>query len=160
MDSGTLSLSCLQKRIQVKSMAKHMTFEDRCRIEQEPNNGSSLAEIARVIGKDRSTISREIRKHRVLRETKGNACRYRYECDLPASCPVNCHPRKYAPCRRACRKCNEDCDRYVEEVCRMISKPPYVCKECVEEIKMNRRCCAVQHLLYRILWLPSVTSVR
>ena len=33
-------------------------------------------------------------------------------------------------------------------------------KECMEEIKMNRRCCAVQHLLYLILWLPSVTSVR
>ena len=131
------------ERIQVNTMAKHMTFEDRCRIEQELNQGSSMAQIARVIGRDRSTVGREILKHRVLRETKGNACIYRKDCDLPKDCPVNCHPQKYAKCRRSCHKCNEHCSRYTEEICRMISRPPYVCNPCKQ--KNN---CTLHHWRY------------
>ena len=134
------------ERIQVNTMAKHMTFEDRCRIEQELNKGSSMAQIARVIGKDRSTVGREILKHRVYRETKGNLCRFRTECDLPKDCPVNCHPQKYAKCRRSCRVCNEHCDRFEEEVCRSLRKPPYVCNGC--ELDHH---CTLRHWRYYAL---------
>ena len=120
-------------------MAKHMTYEDRCRIEQELYKGSSLAEIARLIGKDRSTVAREIKKHRVLRETMGNDCLHRHECDLPRSCPVDCHPQKYMKCRRSCRECNKHCERYEEEVCRLIRKPPYVCNSCRDAPRCNLR---------------------
>ena len=120
-------------------MARHMTFEDRCLIEQELNKGSSMARISRMIGKDRSTVCREIKKHRILRDTKGNDCQYRFECDLPHDCPVNCHPQSYPLCRRGCRRCNENCARYEQEICRMIRKPPYVCNGCTHKQNCNLR---------------------
>lgn len=123
-----------------------MTFEDRCRIEQELNNGSSMTQIARTIGRNRSTIGREILKRRVLRPTKGNTCRYRMECDLPDECLVNCHPLKYPKCRRACRKCNEVCERFEEEICPTIKKPPHVCNGCT-----RKNHCTLQHWHYSAL---------
>ena len=45
-------------------MLKHLTYENRVQIEIPLNAGASLAEIATALGKARSTIGREIRKHR------------------------------------------------------------------------------------------------
>ena len=47
---------------------KHLSFEDRCTIEEFLNYGYNFSQIANRIGKDRTTISDEIRKHRFLRE--------------------------------------------------------------------------------------------
>ena len=47
---------------------KHLSFEDRCTIEEFLNYGYNFSQIANRIGKDRTTISNEIRKHRFLRE--------------------------------------------------------------------------------------------
>ncbi len=45
-------------------MSKHLTFEDRVIIETQLSAGVTPAEIAEILGKARSTIGREIRKHR------------------------------------------------------------------------------------------------
>ena len=44
---------------------KHLTAADRLYIERELNSGSSFKDIARYLCKDPSTISREIRSHRL-----------------------------------------------------------------------------------------------
>ena len=43
---------------------KHMTLSDRIYIEQALSNHDSFKDIAAVLKKDPSTISKEIRKHR------------------------------------------------------------------------------------------------
>ena len=47
---------------------KHMTLSDRIFIEQSLANHSSFKDIAAVLKKDPSTISKEIRKHRLFKE--------------------------------------------------------------------------------------------
>ena len=64
-------------------MNKHLTFDDRVTIEQELSNGTSVAEIAKILGKNRTTISREIMQHRESRESNGNNCIHRAECLFP-----------------------------------------------------------------------------
>lgn len=51
---------------------KHLSFEDRCVIEEYLNHNFNFTQIANRIGKDRTTISRDIKKHRFLRTT--NSC--------------------------------------------------------------------------------------
>jgi len=51
---------------------KHLSFEDRCTIEEYLNHNYSFSDIANRIGKDRRCISREVLKHRFLRKTLSN----------------------------------------------------------------------------------------
>ena len=48
---------------------KHLSFEDRCVIEEFLNYHYNFTQIANRLGKDRTTISDEVRKHRFLRST-------------------------------------------------------------------------------------------
>ena len=49
---------------------KHLSLEDRCIIEEFLNNNYNFTQIANRLGKDRTTIAHEVKKHRFLR---GNA---------------------------------------------------------------------------------------
>ena len=56
---------------------KHLSFEDRCTIEEFLNNNYNFTQIGNRIGKDRTTISDEVRKHRFLRtatHSNGKPC--------------------------------------------------------------------------------------
>ena len=46
---------------------KHLSFEDRCTIEQFLNNNFNFTQIGNRLSKDRTTISHEVRKHRFLK---------------------------------------------------------------------------------------------
>ena len=48
---------------------KHLSFEDRCVIEEFLNNKYNFTKIANRIHKDRTTIADEVKKHRFLRTT-------------------------------------------------------------------------------------------
>ena len=47
---------------------KHLTLEDRNYIEQALNHGMTFKEIAKFLSKDPTTISKEIKKHRIRKE--------------------------------------------------------------------------------------------
>ena len=49
---------------------KHLSFVDRCVIEEFLNHNFNFTQIANRLGKDRTSISKEVLKHRFLR---GNA---------------------------------------------------------------------------------------
>jgi len=51
---------------------KHLTIEDRSQLEHMLRGGNSLSEIAERLGKNRSTISREIKKYR--KDSSKSAC--------------------------------------------------------------------------------------
>lgn len=66
---------------------KHLTLEERRYIEKALSNGTSFKDIARFLCKDPTTISREVRKHRLSdwyhKGTFYNAknfCIHRYHC--------------------------------------------------------------------------------
>lgn len=48
---------------------KHLSFEDRCTIQEFLNEGYNFTKIANRLGKDRRTISKEVYSHRFLRNT-------------------------------------------------------------------------------------------
>ncbi len=49
---------------------KHLTLEDRNYIEQALNQNMTFKEIAKFLSKDPTTISKEIKKHRIRIATK------------------------------------------------------------------------------------------
>lgn len=52
---------------------KHLSFEDRCVIEEFLNEGYNFTHIANRIHKDRTTIAREVKKHRFLRSKQSSS---------------------------------------------------------------------------------------
>ena len=54
----------------------HLTLEDRKIIEQGISNCEPKASIAETLGKDKSTIGKEIKLHRILT----------YKCHMPLEC--------------------------------------------------------------------------
>ena len=77
---------------------KHLSFEDRCVIEELLNNNFNFTQIGNRIGKDRTTISDEVKKHRFLRIT--NNCNNEpccFESKHPYVCN-GCH--KFNHCRK------------------------------------------------------------
>lgn len=85
---------------------KHLTEDDRKYIENSLNNGMSLKDIARYLCKDPSTISKEIRTHRVdewckkgLFYNEHNHCANRYHCRKTNAC------EKIVICGIKCASC-------------------------------------------------------
>lgn len=113
-------------------MSSHMTIQDRYAIKMGLDAGCPLAEIASNLGKDRSTISREIRKHRTEVD-KGAPYRIKNRCVKRSSCNKHCICMEKPDCTRkcaTCSRCNENCPDFVEEHCEKLAKAPYVCNGC------------------------------
>lgn len=114
----------------------HLTQSDRLEIERGLRNKMSFQKIAERVNKARSTIAREVLKHRKesLKGSKGrisNRCIYKRKCDVFGLCTkINCM-RKCS----TCATCNKVCAKFKEEKCLKLSDPPYVCNGCKEEYK-------------------------
>ena len=116
---------------------KHLTNEERLMIEHWLKGRISLKQIAAMLQKSTSTISREIRARSLASEKFAchrpqNRCEKRYDCKRLHLCEgkPNCTRR----CS-TCNLCNSLCDDYIEQVCHRLSEPPYVCNGCPEEYK-------------------------
>ena len=97
----------------------HLTISDRIKIESGLNVGMNLNQIANEIGKNRSTISREIRNH-MEQVDKGASCRVKNRCIYRTSCTMHYLCEDKPNCTRkcsTCSKCNSLCPKYKEEVC-------------------------------------------
>lgn len=118
---------------------KHMNLDDRVEIQKGLKEGKSFAEIGAIIGRDGSTISKEIRSHLVVKETGTrsrpyNPCIHRKNCQHEGDiCGEMCiqaylwHRSKYC-C--VCEDCYKRCREFKEETCRLLMKPPYTCNGC------------------------------
>lgn len=117
---------------------KHLTLDDRITIEVQLKEKASLKSIATLIGKNPSSVSREIRSHLIFRRVGAlninyNACSYRFTCTKSHICAV-CHSeRKFKLCKR-CSMCNAFCKDFEEQICDKLLKPPYVCNGCNKRI--------------------------
>ena len=128
-------------------MSIYITYVERMEIENCLYNGKSFGQIAKELGKDRSTISREIRKHSVI-ERSGygangyNACVKRESCTKLHVCSTSCSRQSLKYCKM-CSCCNDNCPEFEEQICITRFKPPYVCNACTERNK-----CTLEKTLY------------
>lgn len=87
-----------------KKKQRHLTLTDRTFIEQELVRGSSFTDIGKALGKDPSTISKEVKLHFEIRRATGsshgcsNYWNYK-ECTLQHMCGS-------ITCKRKCKSCN------------------------------------------------------
>ena len=125
---------------------KHLTQEDRIIIEQRLTKGESFKGIGRELGKDPTTISKEIRNHLQFKKSGAygkvfNDCLIRKDCGIRGLC-------NKSRCNRVCcfcgtYSCSRLCTDYRQEVCQKVLKPPYVCNGCE-----SRRSCTLEKRLY------------
>ena len=122
---------------------KHLDLDDRYQIKSKLDAGCSFRFIAKALHKSPSTISLEVRKHRIP-YTKGvpgrkfNNCKFRKNCKVQYLCGD-----AYKDCTRAnCSSCPHHychprhCSFYEKEDCPLLEKPPYVCNGCL----LRRKC--------------------
>ena len=110
-------------------MKKHLSLSERFDIENGLSAKKSFKEIARSIGKDCTTISREIRNHYVVKNTGGIGRQFN-----------NCIYRSTCPNRG--KNCNlNNCTKFKEQKCNLLNKPPYVCNGC----KLKNQCTLTKH---------------
>lgn len=108
---------------------KHLSLNDRMNIEKYLVERKSFKEIGRLLDKDCTTISREIRNHYTVKNTgsvgrKFNNCLYRRTCpNRGRNCNIN------------------TCLEFKEEKCSLLNKPPYVCNGC----KNRTQCTLTKH---------------
>ena len=115
---------------------KHLTLDDRVVIETGLTAGKSMRTIALELGKDPSTISKEVKKRRTHLERNtfndsSNQCALSKECHRKNICnsgAVTCQRRE---CRR-CSRCNSLCPDFVKRDyrCSKLEKAPFVCNAC------------------------------
>ena len=74
----------------------HLTLDERRIILTGISHGSTKAAIAKILGKDKSTIGKEIKLHRTLT----------HKCNLPLEC------NNYRKCVYD-RQCTPDCPEYI-----------------------------------------------
>ena len=128
-------------------MAKntHLTLSDRIAIEVSLRERKSFSAIAEELGKDPTTISKEIRTHIKLKQAGGyNPCVIHKDCKHYGDL---CHPCKFTygkPCHSCYQtKCFEACPDFQQLQCSKLSKPPYVCNGCQQRIS-----CKLERHLY------------
>lgn len=110
---------------------KHLTLSDRTYMEQELVQGSSFKSIANALQKDPSTISKEIKRARIL--TPGEISYKCHECMNYSACERKSLCGSW--CKWRCRSCYKTnptrfCKDYLPWNCNQPEKPPYVCNHC------------------------------
>jgi len=128
---------------------KHLNLESRILIETLLNERSSFKSIAKQLGKDCTTISKEIKSH-IFFDKSGaygkafNDCKsaFLHQCSVQKICK-RCSGNPNRPCW-ACGKCTSSCISYEKYICPKLSKPPYVCNGCDARSK-----CTLEKRLYK-----------
>ena len=128
-------------------MAKnaHLVLDERATIEVRIRERASFTEIGRELGKDPSTISKEVRLHsQTVRKDSFNPCSKRSTCDEYGTACSKCKLQYSKSCKRCPRvKCYEHCKQFEVLVCNKLKKPPYVCNGCIQ-----RQSCKLEKHIY------------
>lgn len=116
---------------------KHLSFEDRLEIERGLKENLSFKQIGKIIGKDCTTVSKEIRNH-ITFKNSGAVGRPFFDCVNRFKCPYKSKGTKCNP---------KICEHYQKEICKKLSKPPYVCNGCPQ-----KRICTLSKQLYDAIY--------
>jgi IS30 family transposase len=115
-------------------MSKFFTYEERLDLQKYLKECLSFKEISRRLGKNPTTISREIRKYssEVATGHPGfphNSCAKRFNCKIKDACGKNCTRKTSFYCK-LCSTCNTACADFIEEICTARFRLPNVCNGC------------------------------
>ena len=126
---------------------KHLSLDDRIRIDELLKESYSFKAIAGELGKNPTTIAREVRAHIVLRNVGApgrhyNNCKHRFSCTVSFLCN-DCGFRRFRSHCKQCKLCNCVCPQYEPDTCSLLGKPPYVCNGCH---KRSRSCTLQKHI--------------
>ena len=117
-----------------KKSGKHLSREKREVIESGVRNGEPAGSIARKIGVSTSTVTREVKAHRTVREMRAapagrasSRCANRRSCDAVGTACPGCSTA-LTRCRScASRRCIDSCPDFVPKMCPTTERWPYVC---------------------------------
>ena len=117
-----------------KGNQKHLTLDQRIEIEKGLTENKSFSAIAKLIGKDPSTISKEVRLHAKTKERPDSGytnppCINRKNCKLTCLCDEQCGTLCKI-CKKQDMRCIDVCPNYRTAECQKLKKPPYVCNGC------------------------------
>jgi len=118
---------------------KHLSMADRFVIEGGMNRGYSFKQIARTLDRAASTISREVKRHRVFVDAVPlvrNDCTFRPTCKASNLCEEACRGR-CAFCTEY--DCRSICEKYESLHCPQLDKAPFICNSCQSRVKCKRR---------------------
>lgn len=127
---------------------KHMNQDNRIVIEKRLDSSTPVCHIAAELGKDPTTIAKEIKKHRILQ--KHNIFNeFSFKCKLAGNCNRTnvCNTELF--CKRKCRRCNK-CYNFCKDFvpvdyhCPKTDKSPFVCNGC-----SNKKGCRLDKYYYR-----------
>ena len=127
-------------------MSKFFTYEERLMIAQKLQERASFGSIGAALGKDRTSVAKEIKKYSYDKKSGRpgypyNPCRYRSSCKEKDICWKECsHPSAYK-CS-LCSECSLHCSRFAEDICSVKNRPPYVCNGCQDMPK----CTLMKHI--------------
>lgn len=111
---------------------KHLTLEERETIEDMLKNNFNFTEIGKVIGKHRTTISKEILNHRIKNQYKQFNSSFA-NCELTYNCA-----------NAGSKQCKNSCSKFKEKNCPLLTKAPYVCNGCDK-----KKVCRLSKYYYR-----------
>lgn len=124
---------------------KHLSLDERSTIKSMLDSSESFKFIARRLGRDCSTISKEIRSHMLFQKT-GCLGHHFNNCANKRNCTVSklCHSDTctFKRCSN-CPKCYLYCPDYLKQRCDRLALPPYVCNGC-----KNRTKCRLEKHVY------------
>ena len=100
----------------------HLSIAERQIIETGIYNGSSKVSIAETIGKDKSTVGKEIKAHRQLKHKS----RYPIDCSLYQKCK-----------NKNASLCNKECKDYITFTCKRRDRSPGACNGCIKNNKCH-----------------------
>ena len=114
----------------------YLTKLERCKIGNILLAGVTPQEMGRNLGRSHTTINRELQRHRIEKDPdhrkNTNYCVFSRKCNKykvynlpPSSCLGKC-----SRCRIV--SYNKYCPNFVENKCRKLDRPPYVCNGCKE----------------------------
>lgn len=114
---------------------KHLTFEDRCEIEEMLKAGVSFRKIARRLNVSPTTVSNEVKLNRTFFRTRElptaaqSRCGHYKECKVIKLC-FKCVSD--AACCKRCHKkrCYDLCEKFNPIICPEREKAPFVCDKC------------------------------
>lgn len=109
---------------------KHLTISDREYIQDALSSQCALKEIADRLAKDPTTISKEIKRNRIFKQSNkafSAGCTNRKSCQVKNLCSDKC--------KHLCKSCQvvncyRVCTDYKEKQCTRLQKFPHVCNGC------------------------------
>lgn len=123
-----------------------ITFKERVRIEAGIYAKESFSQIAKEIGRNTSSVSREVKENRIMVKSPyayGTDCIYPPNCRKTNLCGDEHCSKKCWTCIE--HDCTKYCDRQISHYCSITSKAPFTCDACSEK---NKKKCKYNKYYY------------